>query len=181
MSQLRTILGPSCVALFLVAGCATEGKGTGTLTQPVTSTAGAVPRGAGPQSNAVAKRYEGQVRFSWSATEANGRFGTLDATLPDGRTFAGEYAETTKENEKNIPAFFAFDCKWPSCFADDSKERGAPREFTGRLVARLVSGNARMVCSFELSKAAEGPKGGGLGSCVMSDGKHIESAALVEH
>lgn len=171
MSQLRTIFGSASVALFLVAGCAAEGKGTGTLTQPVTST----------HSAAVAKKYEGQVRFAWKATEANGRFGTIDATLPDGRTFAGEYAETTKENEKNIPTFFAFECKWPSCFSDDSKERGVPREFTGRLVARLVSGGQRMVCSFEIATPAEGPKSGGLGSCVLSDGKHIESAALVEH
>jgi hypothetical protein len=154
------------VVLALSAGaCSTSGVGSGLLAVPNGTTAAAAAHG------------NRSVRFNWRASNDATR-GTMQAVLPDGRTFEGTFIQANTATQSTDVGPYIGGAGWVSYGAG----YGGPyfaRRYSGRVVGVLRGpGNEQMMCEFDLAVPERGPSGGGIGSCELSTGERIDYADL---
>ena len=140
--------------LALAAGCTTMGTGFGS------TAAGTNP-----------------VNFSWKSSD--GVSGTMNATVSDGTTYAGQYFQiTTNTTADNLGSL------WDGWGPGFRRGRWAywdagpefTTHYTGRVVANLVAPSAKhMRCTFQLVHPSDGMAGGGAGECQTPSGKTIDA------
>jgi hypothetical protein len=153
MTQL-TMKSALLLLVVLAAGCTTMGTGFGT------TAIGTIP-----------------VNFSWKSTD--GVSGTMNATVSDGTTYAGQFFQiTTNTTADNLGPLW--DGWGPGLRRGGWAYWGAGPEFTthytGKVVANLVASNeTHMRCTFQLVHPSEGMAGGGAGECQTPSGKTIDA------
>jgi hypothetical protein len=147
------VMLPLLVAM--AAGCTTMGTGTGST-----------PSGA----NAAT--------FNWKSSD--GVSGTINATLPGGKTYSGQYFQITKDTTVDSigPLWAGWGGRggraWGYWGVDSSPD--FITHYTGRVVANLAEpSGAHMRCQFQLVHPSDGMNGGGLGQCQMPDGTSIDA------
>jgi hypothetical protein len=161
MDLVRT--GRALLALAWLGGCATTGTGQGTLAET------GKPEGAG------------DVAFEWRSGADTTR-GTIAATLPDGRTFEGQFVQLVEDVQPEDLGQYWSDLgapgvRWGSGYGFEPPT--TVRERTQRVVAQLQGpGGTRMRCQFDLAAPDRGPASGGFGACDLSTGETIERATL---
>jgi len=165
------------IFVLLAASACSRGEVTSPDTAPPDKSAG-----RGGLSTAPAPRHE-QVMFTWESLDES-LSGRLQATLPTGEVFTGDYHEITT----NIPAgqvddFYGlwytgpwggdvwnWDGAWPYY---DSVE-GYILHYTGKIVGKLKGDRGtEMRCQFRFDDPEAGIKGGGSGDCQVSNGERI--------
>ena len=138
----------------LAAGCTTMGTGIG-------STA----TGTNP------------VNFSWKSTD--GVSGTMNATVPDGVTFEGQFFQITSDTTVDTlgPLWDGWGPGWRRggwAYWDAGPEFAT--HYTGKVVANLSAADGKhMRCTFQLVHPSDGMAGGGAGGCQMPSGKGIDA------
>jgi hypothetical protein len=142
----------------VVAGCATMGTGSGsTLT------------GAEP------------VSFTWNSPDSVA--GTMDAKLPDGKTYSGQFFQITKQT--TVDSLEPLWVGWRGGYGGFGRfggwndwDSGSAfiTHYSGRVVANLgATDGEHMRCKFQLVRPRTGMSGGGHGQCQMPDGKTIDA------
>jgi hypothetical protein len=122
----------------IAAGCTTMGTG-----------AGSTPSGASP------------TVFSWKSSD--GISGTINATLPGGKTYSGLVFQITKDTTVDsvepLWAGWGGRGRWAYWGADPSPD--FITHYSGRVVAKLVApSGAHMRCRFQLIHPSDGMDGG---------------------
>lgn len=157
-------------AVALLAACKHSGAGEGTLESAVT--------GAGTAA-------EGAVEFSWK-TGADPSAGSIQARLPDGETFRGDFLQVTDSASVDTVGPYYRTWSTPTWGGDgpwySGDVPGFVKVYSGRVVAHLVgSEGTRMRCNFVLRDPSRGIPGGAAGDCQMSDRKTVFDAKLRGH
>jgi hypothetical protein len=141
----------------LAAGCTTMGTGYGS------TVAGASP-----------------VSFSWQSSDSIA--GTMNAKLPDGKAYSGQYFQITSDTTvDNVgPLWSGWHPGWGGRGGWDYWNAAPTPDFikhyTGRVVANLgAPSGEHMRCQFQLARPAAGMAGGGRGKCQMPDGSIIDA------
>lgn len=138
------------------AGCATMGTGSGST-----------PTGADP------------VNFTWNSSDSI--TGTMDARLPDGKTYSGQFFQITKQTTVDTlePLWVGWRGygRWGGWgWRDWDAGPAFITHYSGRVVANLgATDGEHMRCKFQLVRPREGMAGGGHGECQMPDGKTIDA------
>jgi hypothetical protein len=141
--------------VFLATGCTTMGTGFG-------STAS----GTDP------------VNFSW--TSSGGVSGTMNATVPDGIRYTGQFFQITSNTTvDNLgPLWDGWGPGWRRggwAYWDAGPE--FVTNYSGKVVANLSASDGKhMRCTFLLVHPSDGMAGGGTGQCQMPDGKTIDTS-----
>ena len=140
--------------VLLAAGCTTTGTGVGetaTGTHP--------------------------VNFSWKSTD--GVSGKINATVPDGTTFAGQFFQITSDTTvDNLgPLWDGWGPGWRrGGWADWDAGPEFMTHYTGKVVANLSAPDGKhMRCRFQLVHPSDGMAGGGAGECQLPNGKTIQA------
>ena len=170
-SMWNQVVGIRLLVLPLAcAGCATTGTAVGELERPAT-------------------KGEEAVTMVWKSAASDPDRGTISGTLPDGTHYSGQYFEVIKTAEAALyePAWEGWarywpgwEAPWPHHKRSDPDWTGFIEIYTGRVIANMKSddGQVRVRCRFTISEPREGLKGGGNGSCQMSNGDTIDHVTL---
>jgi hypothetical protein len=118
------------------------------------------------------------VNFSWNSS--GGVSGTMNATVPDGNSYKGQFFQITSDTTAdNLGPLWG---GWgPGWRRGGWEYWGAGPEFlthyTGKVVANLAASDGKhMRCTFQLVHPSDGMAGGGTGQCQMPDGKTIDTS-----
>ncbi len=193
-SQLPTIIALTLALTpcVLSSACKSEGSFTGEVSEPQQD-AGEPPAAEAQASTepsaepptkveAPPTKYEG-VQFTWES-KAGGLSGSIQATLPDGEAYSGQYHEVTSTTSvEGIGGFYGdwYGDGWAGPewgWDDDWGYYDSPdayiTHYSGKVVALLEGdkGNT-MRCQFSLDDATAGMKRGGEGQCQLSTGERI--------
>ncbi len=152
----------------LLAACSTHGTGTGDVASP---------------AEVGAERGEKPVSFEWASDGASVTSGTMSANVPGHGYFKGQYLQINSETDVNAMGDMYGDYWDPGWDAWDGWGPDAGDAFvsnySGKLVATLKNeAGGTMRCRFNLAQPDEGPEGGGMGECQLSDGTQITGATL---
>jgi hypothetical protein len=148
------LMAPLLAVAVAVAGC-TTGSGFGSA-----------PSDATPAT------------FSWRGSD--GVSGTMNATMPDGTTYSGQYFQITRDT--TVDSVAPIWDGWHSGWRGASNWDAGPTpdfitHYTGRVVANLAAPDAvHMRCKFELIHPTDGMAGGGSGQCQLPDGESIDAS-----
>lgn len=157
------------IGSILLAACSHSGHGQGELVAPAGS-AGAEPTA------------EGVVRFEWQSGSDESH-GDIRATLPGGRTFAGEYLQLRADSQTDTMGTHLVRRTLPEWARDPwfgEEPRYLPSGSSDRVVAHLTGPDGvQMRCRFTLENAEAGMDDGGEGSCQLSDQEEVLAAALM--
>lgn len=183
----RTVLPLTLLSLPLLvaAGCKSQGTIEGELTTPKSSTSAANPSAADKESKVkpAAAKHE-HVVFTWESTSGP-HSGKMQAMLPDGEMFSGQFHEITSGTTVTVLDGFyrswyggpwsRYDWTWGG---DWPYYYDYPDEYityyTNRVVALLEGDRGTsMRCHFTLDDTTRGMKGGGQGECQLSNGDRI--------
>lgn len=142
----------------LAAGCGTSGVGSGTL------------------ESAGKPEREGDVEFTWTA-DAEATRGTLQAVLPDGRMFSGNFMQITSTTVgDDLDGYWT---GWNGSWDGMSDGPEFVRQYSGHVIGQLTGPDGeRMRCRFQLAEPEEGPASGGMGECDLTSGETIDDATL---
>jgi hypothetical protein len=181
MSHLKAVVTIALLSCGLtVVGCKSEGSFPGTISEKKSADESL----QGKPVAAPPAKYEG-VGFTWQATDGS-RSGTIQASLPNGEHFTGQFHEITDTTTvETLDGFYdtwygsgwlgpewAWDGAWPYYDEPDAYIR----YYTGRVVAVLDGDRGTsMRCQFKLDNPAVGMKGGGQGECQLSNGDRIKT------
>jgi hypothetical protein len=164
MTNLARILAVGLGAMTL-GGCTASGPISARITRPA-------------DGGTVVMRYQSQ-RFTNN--------GTINATLPDGQRFSGNYLQVTSDTSGEMldPYWGGWGTGWDgwSPWSDDYGPwiPGADmptfiRNYSGKVIAVLTGdrgGNMR--CRFRLAEPDQGMSGGGLGECETKRQERIQA------
>jgi hypothetical protein len=148
-----------CASALTMVGCATSGIGSGQLQSAAGSTAN-LP-----------------VHFAWRADREPTR-GTIQAVLPDGRSFEGEFIQVNSATTAvDLGPYWGGG--WGPWGGYGYDAYGYARHYSGRVISQLRGpSNQRMRCEFQLARPEQGPVSGGQGQCQLSTGERIDYAEL---
>lgn len=155
------------IGLLTLGACHHAGAGKGTLESAQGPT--------GSQS-------EGAVTFVWNSG-ADPSQGAIEATLPNGTEFHGNYLQVT--NTASVDAYGPYYSTWvdPGWGAPwyAGPADGFVTEYSGRAIAHLSADDGtKMRCKFTLRDPASGMVGGGEGDCQLSNNKTVFDAELAK-
>jgi hypothetical protein len=144
--------------VVLAAGCTTMGTGFGS------TDSGAIP-----------------VNFTWKSSDSVS--GSMNATLSDGKTFAGQFYQITSDTTiDNLgPLWAGWDGYgrrgyWGGDWGFWDAGPEFITQYSGKVVANLSSSDGKhMRCKFQLVHPSDGMVGGGRGQCQMPQGTTIET------
>jgi hypothetical protein len=124
------------------------------------------------------------VAFKWKSKRDPAQ-GKIEATLGDGRHFAGDYLQLTQTTtETSIPPFVGawLGPTWgaPSFFWYGNRSTTAfVTRYSGQMLAHLRENNGqKMRCRFLLQHPSRGVTDGATGDCQLSTGETIFGATL---
>jgi hypothetical protein len=146
----KTMLGMAAVAAFALTACQTAGTGSGNV------------RGS-----------KKPVAFTWESTDSVS--GNITATFGSGDTFKGTYFQITRDTrvDRLEPLWDGWGRPYRRTgwrYWDRSEESEFIKEYSGRVLANLRSGNGdHMRCRFTLISPSRGMAGGGEGRCQLSE------------
>ena len=150
---MRGLVAITLVSCGFLAACATTGTGYGE----------------------AQKGGRDPVTFRWNSADG-GISGTMSASLSPGRSFSGQFVETTTETH-----IADLDHMWdgwaPGWGAwNPGPANGVVKSYSGRVVADLSDANGgHMRCNFRLADPASGMSGGGSGECQVAGGEKIDA------
>ena len=125
----------------------------------------------------VAGRSGGRLHDNWKSTD--GVSGTINATAPDGATFAGRFLQITSDTRVDTlgPSWDGWGPDWRRggwAYWDPGPDFAT--RYTGKVLADLSAADGRhMRCKFQLVYLSDGMAGGGAGECRLPGGKTIEA------
>lgn len=160
---------PRCVFTLAVGllACTHAGVGSGELLAPGTT----------PGS----KQDKGLVAFRWQSG-SDPSSGVIEATLPDGRLFRGNYVQprTTEWQTYYGPYWGAWAGPWGMAgpwYA--GPQSSFALHYAGKALAHLKADDGtRMRCEFTLYRPDAGLEGGGEGNCQRSTNEEVFGAEL---
>jgi hypothetical protein len=136
--------------------------------------AGCTTMGTGYGNSATGKN---PVNFNWTSHDEVS--GTLNATMPDGKTYSGQFFQiTTDTTVDNLgPLWAGWGPGWRRGgwgYWDAGPE--FVKHYTGKVVANLQTPDGTyMRCTFRLVHPSSGMSGGGQGNCQTPDGSDINA------
>jgi hypothetical protein len=178
----RTLLSLTFLSLVVATGCKSHGTIEGELS-PAKAPASSKSDNKSVMERPAAATHE-HVSFSWESPQGGAHSGTIQATLPDGEVFSGQFTEITSTTTvATLDGFYRswyggpwarYDWTW----GGDWPYYGAANEYitfyTGRVMAILEGDRGTsMRCNFNLDDPSRGMKGGGHGECQVSNGDRI--------
>jgi hypothetical protein len=191
----RTLLSLTFLSLLAI-GCKSQGSIEGELSPSKAPSASKSGDRSGDAKSGDAKSGDAKssmekpaaakhehVSFTWESGHA-GHSGKMQAKLPDGEAFSGQFHEITASTTvTNLDGFYRswyggpwarYDWTW----GGDWPYYGVVDEYityyTDRIVAILEGDRGdSMRCHFKLDDPGRGMKGGGQGECQVSNGDRI--------
>ena len=124
----------------------------------------------------------GMVTMYWKSEPGDPTRGTMVGMLPDGTWYAGRYFEVVATTATYGYPWVGWGPYWEDWGAYGGGWPQLVQIYTGHVIAELRAEDPSkaLQCRFVVARPVDGPAGGGVGECRLSDGRMIRDVVLAK-